>query len=69
MMTVEEFHKGPSIKDVSPEGEGGGTPKRRREEMGEVPCLEQRRRLFLKSKFAETFVVHFHPILEAIFST
>ena len=26
--------KGPSIKDVSPEGEGGGYPKRRRKEMG-----------------------------------
>ena len=41
------FTKGPSIKDVSPKGEGGGYPQK--EMLGdgrEGPCLKQRRRLF-----------------------
>ena len=31
---INKFSKGPSIKDISPEGEGGGYPKRRSGEMG-----------------------------------
>ena len=42
--------KGPSIKDVSPKGEGGGTPKRRREEMGGGTLFRAEETSFLKVK-------------------
>ena len=43
---LSDTSRGWSIKDVSSEGEGGGTPKRSHGEIWEVPYLEERRRLF-----------------------
>ena len=48
--------KGPSIKDVSPEGEGGGVPlKGDVRRFREGPSLEQGRRLFITCIISHKF--------------